>query len=139
LDELFTNVVDINDCWVSFTTVFEHASLYLLNLSTSIFREGKKKIFPLFIRQLYHKKNAVNRLIKQYKTDTLKAKFKLAETICKEAYTTYVTSKENGLIKGGNLGSFYRYVNSKLVHKTGIGVLTENGSHIYDDQTKARY
>jgi len=54
---------------------------------------------------------------------------------CKEAYTTYVTSKENGLIEGGNLGSFYRYVNSKLVHKTGMGVLIDNGSYIYDDQT----
>jgi len=47
-------------------------------------------------------------------------------------------SKENGLIEGGNLGSFYRYVNSKLVHKTGIGVLIDNGSYIYDDQTKAK-
>jgi len=56
-----------------------------------------------------------------------------------EAYTTYVTSKENGLIEGGNLGSFYRYVNSKLVHKTdGIGVLIDDGSYIYDDQTKAK-
>jgi len=36
------------------------------------------------------------------------------------------------------LGSFYRYVNSKLVHKTGLGVLIENGSYVYDDQTKAR-
>jgi len=76
--------------------------------------------------------------MKQYKTDALKAKFKLAKTKCKEAYTTYVTSKENGLIEGGNLGSFNRYVNSKLVKETGIVVLIENGSYIYNDQTKAK-
>jgi len=98
----------------------------------------EKKILPLFIRQLYQRKNAVYRLLKRYKTDALKAKFKLAETKCKEAYTTYVTSKENGLIECGNLGSFYLYINSKLVQKTGIGVLIENGSYIYDDQTKAK-
>jgi len=75
--------------------------------------------------------------MKQYTTDALKAKFKLAETKCKKAYTN-VTSKENGLIDGSTLGSFYRYVNSKLVHKTGIGVLVENGSYIYDDQNKTK-
>jgi len=85
----------------------------------------------LFIRQLYRKKNAVYRLMKQYKADALKAKFKLTETKCKEAYTTYVTSKENGLLAGGNLGSYYRYINSKLIHKTGIGVLIENGFYSY--------
>jgi len=53
----------------------------------------------------------------------------LSQTKSKETYTTYVTSKENGLIEGGNLGSFYRYVNSKFVHKTGIGVLIDNGSY----------
>jgi len=40
----------------------------------------EKKILPLFIRQLYRRKNAVYRLMKQYKTDALKAKFKLAKT-----------------------------------------------------------
>jgi len=30
--------------------------------------------------------------MKQYKIEVLKAKFKLAEVKCKEAYTTYVTS-----------------------------------------------
>jgi len=39
---------------------------------------------------------------------------------------------------GGNLGSFHRYINSKLVHKPGIGVLIDNGSYIYDDQIKAK-
>jgi hypothetical protein len=76
--------------------------------------------------------------MRRYNTDALKAKYKLAETKCKETYTTYVTSKENGLIERGNLGSFYRYVNSKLVLKTGVGVLKENGSYIYDDRTKAK-
>jgi len=81
----------------------------------------EKKILPLFIWQLYRRKNAVYRLMKQYKTtDALKALFKLAETNCKEAYTIYVTSKENSLMERGNLGSFYRYVNSRLVHKTGV-------------------
>jgi len=76
--------------------------------------------------------------MKQCETDALKVKFKLAETKCKEAYATYVTRKENGVIEGGNLESFYGYVNSKLVHKTGIGVLIDIGSYIYDDQTKAK-
>jgi len=61
-----------------------------VNLFDGNISRREKKILSLFIRQLYRRKNAVYRLMKQYKTDALKVKFKLAETKCKEAYTTYV-------------------------------------------------
>jgi len=43
------------------------------------------------------------------------------------------------LIENGNLGSFYRYVNSKLVFKSGVSVLkNSDGEFVYDDATKAK-
>jgi len=47
--------------------------------------------------------------------------------------------KENALIEKGNLGSFYKYVNSRLVFKSGVGILTTgDGTFVYDDETKAK-
>ena len=99
----------------------------------------EKKLLPLFIRQLYRKKNAAWRLLKKYKTDALRLKYKTACDKCKLAYNNYILRKENALIDGGNLGSFYRYVNSKLVFKSGVSVLKDNnGVFLYDDESKAR-
>jgi len=79
-DELFINVVDINDCWVSFTTVLKHA----MDLFAPVkFVDGnisrrEKKILPLFIRQLYRRKNAVYRLMKQF------AEVLLSRSVCND-------------------------------------------------------
>jgi hypothetical protein len=56
--ELFANVVDINDCWVSFTAVLTQAiDLFVpVKLVDANLSRSEKKLLPLFIRQLYRKK-----------------------------------------------------------------------------------
>jgi len=134
------NENDINKCWQSFATVLSQA--IELFVPVKVFdpdvSKRDRKLLPLFIRQLYRKKNAAWRLYRQHRTDALRDKYKAACDKCRSVYIKYVISRENELIEKGNLGSFYRYVNSKLVFKSGIGVLKDNdGVFIYDDETKA--
>jgi len=41
-------------------------------------------------------------------------------------------------INGGNLGKFYRFVNSRLSNKRGVGILKDtNGVHLTSDSERA--
>jgi len=139
--DVFTDITDINGCWQSFTDIlYKGIELFVpVKVFDPTVSKKERKLLPLFIRQLYRKKNVAWRLYKQYKTDELLAKYKASCDKCKNTYYQYVLSKENALIENGNLGSFYRYVNSKLVFKSGVGVLKDsNGVFIYDDIAKAK-
>ena len=97
------------------------------------------RLYPLYIRQLFGKKRAAWRLYKQYKTEKLKSKYKAAEQKFSAAVESFYEAKENEIIKSANLGSFYRYVNNKLVTKSGVGALKDsNGDLVHDDSDKAR-
>ena len=139
--DVFADISDINDCWVSFTNILNKGIELFIPVKVFDPKLSKKdrKLLPLFIRQLYRKKNAAWRLYKHFKSDDLLTKYKAACDKCKNAYNQFVMSKENALIENGNLGNFYRYVNSKLVFKSGVGVLKDdNGVFIYDDLAKAK-
>lgn len=138
---VFQNVNNVNACWESFIAILNQG--IDLFVPVKIFDPKltckQKKLLPLFVRQLYRKKNAAWRLYKKYKSPTLHAKYKTACDKCKNAYNKFILAKENALIENGNLGSFYRYVNSKIVCKSGVSVLkSSDGEFVYDDATKAK-
>ncbi len=135
------NSDNINECWNKFSSVINQAiELFVpVKVFNPCVNIHERKLLPLYIRQLYRRKNAIWRLYRRHKTDAIRIKYKAACDKCKDAYRKFIFNKENDLINGGNLGSFYRYVNSKLVFKSGVGVLKdENGVFIYDDKTKAK-
>jgi hypothetical protein len=141
--EIFpSNVLNINECWNAFISVLNQAIDLFVPVkvvNNSNLSKHERKLLPLFIRQLYRKKNAAWKLYRRYRTDALLFKYKTACHKCKDAFITFSYNREKDLIDRGNLGSFYRYVNSKLVFKSGIGVLKDdNGVFIYDDATKAK-
>lgn len=139
--KVFTNIEDINASWQSFADIVHKAIELFVPVKVFDPSLSRKdiKLLPLYIRQLYRKKNAIWRLYRQHKTDVLRDKYKASCNKCKTVYTQYIINKENDLIEKGNLGSFYRYVNKKLVFKSGVGVLKDNdGVFIYDDETKAK-
>jgi hypothetical protein len=106
--------------------------------SSSNSRSSVRK-YPLFIRQLFRKKVTAWRLYKRNRNDQLKARYKAAEAKFSAVVDKFNTAKENDLINNGNLGSFYSYVNSKLVTKSGVGALKDsNGVLMYDDIDKAK-
>ena len=139
--DIFADIDNINECWESFSGILNKGIELFVPVKVFDPKVSRKdrKLLPLYIRQLYRKKNAAWRLYKHHKTEVLLAKYKAACGKCKNAYKQFILSKENALIDQGNLGSFYRYVNSKLVFKSGVGVLKDdNGVFIYDDQAKAK-
>ncbi len=128
--ECFVNVLnDDMNLFVPIKEVFEGSS----NSRASV------KKYPLYIRQLFRKKVAAWRLYKRYKTDQVKTKYKAAEAKFSSAVYAFNDAKENELIKNGNIGSFYNYVNNKLVTKTGVSALKDsNGILVHEDADKAR-
>jgi hypothetical protein len=57
---------------------------------------------------------------------------------CKAAIDRFVSKKENELITGGRIGDFYKYVNNKIVSKSGVGILkNDTGETVIEDADKA--
>ena len=54
-------------------------------------------------------------------TTALKNRYKIADQKCKKAVDDFIR-KEAELIDQDNLGRFYRYVNKRIVNKSGIGI-----------------
>jgi len=132
---------DINKCMELFIDVLNAGmDMYvpIKQVFTSSNSRSSVKAFPLYIRQLFRKKTAAWRLYKRHKTDQLKAKYKTAEAKFNDAVALHISAKENELINKGNLGAFYKYVNNKLVTKSGVGPLKDsNGLLVFDDCDKA--
>ena len=58
---------------------------------------------------------------------------------CISCINKYNSDRELGLIQSGNLGSFYKYVNSKTSYKSGVAPLMDNsGNLLGNDSDKTR-
>lgn len=65
-------------------------------------------------------------------------KYKAVTTALNDALVHEAASKELNIIKSGNLGQFYKHVNSRLNHKTGIAPLSnQDGSLCISDSGKS--
>lgn len=59
--------------------------------------------------------------------------------LCKTAINNYYASKEDKLIESGNLGAFYRFVNSKTSFKSGVASLRDSAGVVhYENHAKAK-
>ena len=68
----------------------------------------------------------------------MKAKYKRLVDDCHKAIKSYYAACENKLIETGNIGSFYKFVNSKTSVRSGVPPLRDaNGTIISDDLGKA--
>jgi len=96
------------------------------------------KQYPLYIRKMLNKKCSAWRLYKQFHTPETKARYVRCDKICKAAIDRFITTKENNLVNGGRIGDFYKYVNNKIVSKSGVGMLkNKNGESIVIAADKA--
>jgi hypothetical protein len=55
----------------------------------------------------------------------------------KAAVDDFLCRTETALINNGNLGDFYRYVNNKIVNKSGVALKGDSGDFITEDCAKA--
>lgn len=96
------------------------------------------KQYPLYIRRLLSKKCSAWRLYRRFHTEGTRARYMQCDKQCKAAIDRFVSKKENELITGGRIGDFYKYVNNKIVSKSGVGILkNDTGETVIEDADKA--
>ena len=100
-------------------------------------RSNKK--YPKSVRKLQSKKSKVWRAMKiKPVDDILVDRYKQLAIQCKEAIRDHEIEQETKIIKSDNLGTFYKFVNNRLSHPSGIGVLyNSNGDPVIEDREKA--
>ena len=75
---------------------------------------------------------------RKIKTKNRKELYNRAAKTCKEFLEKHEKYLEHKTLKSADLGKFYKFVNSKLCSKTGIGPLQdEAGKYVLDDHGKA--
>ncbi|MFZ2539529.1 MAG: reverse transcriptase family protein, partial [Oscillospiraceae bacterium] len=95
--------------------------------------------YPATIKKLLTRKAAIWRILKNNKTNhSLRLKYSDIAKQCKTAIFDYDLKKEKKIIESNNIGSFYKYVNSKLSSRSGIPPLINSEGRIHiDDSEKA--
>lgn len=136
----FASCLSIDDYWQCFYDILSNGiDMFVPKKITGTSSKRRKNIkYPFSIRKLLNKKTSAWRSYSNFRTTTLKANYKKLVSECQNAIKTYSISCENHLIKNGNLGSFYKFVNSKTSVRTGIPpLMNTTGAIISDDFEKA--
>jgi len=136
---LLVNSYDINVYWNNFMYAIDSAIAMFVPLKrTKSLSIKQRRKYPYFIRQLFRKRHAAWRLYSRVGSAQVHDKYVLLDKKCKEAVHKFETEAERQLIDSGDSGRFYRYVNNRIVSKTGIGVLkSEHDGLLHEDLDKA--
>jgi hypothetical protein len=85
--------------------------------------------YPLRIRKLLRNKTRCWRLYKAFSTTSLYDK--RASKTYSSAVKEYQISVEEKLVENGNIGSFYKYVNRKLIGSNGTAPLRDGNGNVH--------
>ena len=95
--------------------------------------------YPVGIRRMMARKRCLWRKYRENPVDAVaKDRYYRCEAMCREKVRNYEIARESKIIQSNNTGCFYKYVNSKLSNKSGVGALKkENGGMATDDAERA--
>ena len=130
-----------DDLWTAFCEIFNEA--IELFVPSVVVRECKNnrwlRKYPAKIRTLFTRKRCLWKQLKRYHNDEkLAIRYKQLVSECRMAVRQYECRLETRLIESQNVGSFYKYVNSKLHNSSSCPLLNDaNGSFVCNDQRKA--
>lgn len=136
---VLVNCQDVNIYWQEFVKVLNLGiDKFVPSRMASALSAKCSKSYPKFIQRLYKKKQCAWRSYKRFKTERLKEKYEQVETKCRTALSTYFSNIENRLSADADLGKFYKYVNNRIVSRTGTGAIKNSqGELVVDDEKKA--
>ena len=103
-------------------------------------KNSRKKVikYPKIITKLQQKKIKLWRKFKANRNKNNKSNYDAIAKCCKDQMQSASRKSEENILASGDLGIFYKYVNSKLCCKTGIAPLTSvEGNLVFDDERKA--
>jgi Reverse transcriptase (RNA-dependent DNA polymerase)/Endonuclease-reverse transcriptase len=133
---LFAPCADADQCWDAFTSALDNGiSLYV---PTQCSQHERRTHQPKVIRRLSRLKKQCWRSCRLNNNSVNIAAYKSASKKYKAALVAEDVKHEKLIITSGNLGSFYRHVNSHLTHRSGIAPLRDASGVIHaNDATKA--
>ena len=138
---IFSRNVTVEDSWCVFHDIL--TSLFNLYVpirhgDASTYDKHNKIRYPRYIKLMLKRKAVLWKKWTISKLSADKTAYKAAVASCRSAIDKYHAAKELSLIRKNNLGSFYKFVNSKLKSKTVAAALkTSSGSVTQDANEKA--
>ena len=135
---VFAGCTDVNDYWSTFHSVLLNCVQVHVPKFNNKAKKSTRKKYSLYIRKLFNKKALACKILKRTHSDIAAAKYKVIANKCTAELHNYVSKVENDLIRNGNLGSFYRYVNNKTSVKSGVAPLQDTAGVTHtNDLSKA--
>jgi len=142
---LFTNIIDAEECWNIFCQVIWFGiDLFVPKVINSKRRNNiqvkKNKVirYPKKIKRLRARKLLLWRRYRKNKTKVNKAKYNKAAKEYKFCIDQNATEIEKEILNCNDLGKFYKYINSKLSSKSGVGPLkNKDGNFVFDSLERA--
>ena len=137
--QLFGFNFEVESIWSEFKfLLWPIIDLYVPKKSIPRHAKYKPCIYPKFIRNLLSRKAAIWRLLEHQNNPTLKNKCNRIARECKIAITKFDSDRELKLLNANNLGTFYKFVNTKLSSPSGIAPLVNAlGQLLTSDLDKA--
>ena len=108
----FSSCASADDMWSKFMEVVNSAISQNVPNYKSSASSHAYRYYPARIRKLYANKLRCWKLFKTFRTEELLAKYKRVSKACSSSVKYFQNRIEDNLVNSGNLGSFYRYVNS---------------------------
>ena len=107
--------------------------LYVPQKRNAVSRKSRLVKYPYCIRRLLRKKATAWRIHRTFHTAESLASYKKVASECKSAIYSFMLTYENQLIANANIGSFYRYANSKLRSRSAAGPLCDREGILVTD------
>jgi hypothetical protein len=102
-------------------------------------RKAHRKAYPRKLKNLFIRKAILWRKYKSRKTKKRKNAYSNIANKCKNLLAKFESDAENEILRSCDLGKFYKYVNSKLSSKSGVGPLkNEIGEYIFTPEEKGK-
>ena len=65
----------------------------------------------------------------------LRSRYKELSSECKSAIYKFALAREHSIVSRGNVGSFYRYANSRFCCKSAVGLIADSNGQLVADST----
>ena len=133
-----------DDIWNSFREILDvaintYVPFKLLSVRPASSRGRRRRYCPKPIWKLKNRKLLLYRAHKNHPLDTnIRTKYRQTCATYKRAVRNHEIECEKHILDANNIGAFYKYVNSKLTCRSGVGTLVDpSGNSVEDDHGKA--
>jgi hypothetical protein len=136
---LFGHHFQVDSMWSEFKNlIWPIISLHVPNKSIPHSKKYRPRNYPKNIQKLLTRKAAIWRKLKTSANPAMFSKYQTIANECRLEIFKYDAMKEQKILDANNLGAFYKFVNKKIGHDSGVAPLkSDNSNLITSDIDKA--